>query len=187
MAEEQTSEQKAVADAAEPVAAPTVVPAKKKAPTKKRRKRRAPAKKTTKKMNGPVYLSADDILGKKDLREEELHIDEWEGTVVVRGLSSVAHEKLVQSAMQGTLGAREFNMVGYQAKLAVLCSYDGFEKDGGKRIFQDAHAPMLMEKASGPVSKIATKAQELSGLGGAALEKLRANLGMTPSGDSLIG
>lgn len=182
--EAKTSEQSAIVDAAgAPVSAPPKRPrkkaTKKKAAKKKRsRSTRSRKKASTKKIS---RLTAEAILKKQDIKEEELFLEEWDGTVVVRALSSVAHEKLVQSSMEGPMGNRIFNMVGYQAKLAVLCSYDGFQHENGKRIFADAHVPMLMEKASGPISKIATKAQELSGLGGAALERLRANLGMTPS------
>lgn len=180
MAEESTtSEQKAAEPTAEPALAPVAVAEKKPSPAKKKK---APLKKGNGKLS---ILTADVILAKQDIKEEEMEIEEWEGTVIVRGLSSVAHEKLVQSAMRGPIGARDFNMVGYQAKVCVLCAYNGFTKDGGERIFEDAHVPMLQEKASGPVSKIAQKAQELSGIGGTALEKLRANLGQTPSEDSL--
>ena len=183
---ERASEQKTAAETAEftRVSDVPVARTRKKRSVSAKKKR---TKKVSKRSNGPIFLSADEILAKKDLREEELVIDEWEGSVVVRALSSVAHEQLVQSSMEGPMGARQFNMIGYLAKLSVICRYDGFEKDGGKRIFQDGHTPMLMKKASGPVSKIATKAQELSGLGGVALERLRSNLGLTPSADSLIG
>lgn len=162
-------------------------PAKKSTRKKKTaRKKKSPPKKN--KTNGkPPILTAEVILAKDDLKEEELYVEEWEGTVWVRGLSSMDHEKLIQSAMEGPMGARRFNMVGYQAKMAVLCTYDGSMEDSGNRTFQDAHAPLLMKKASGPVAKIAQKAQELSGIGAEALKKLRENLGMTPSADSLSG
>lgn len=155
-------------------------------PVKKISKKKTPKKKTTGK---PAihFLTAEEILGADDIKEEELRIDEWGGTVIVRGLTSVDHEKLVQSSMEGPMGARQFNMVGYQAKLTVLCAYNGLSKDGGKRIFEDKMAPMLMRKASGPIAAIATKAQNLSGIGKAALDELKANLGQTPSGDSVFG
>lgn len=180
--EPKTSEQLAAAEPVGPKPVPKRKPArkparkKKKSPKKKKPSARKPIKKRRR-------LTAEMIEKQKDIREEELQIEEWDGSVIVRGLSSVAHEKLVQSSMEGPMGARTFNMVGYQAKLACLCAYDDYASKNGNRIFEDKHATMLMEKASGPVSKIAQKAQELSGLGGAALERLRANLELMPSGD----
>lgn len=175
------------------------------APEKQTDKKKAPPNKETSKVVGgspPPFakpneeetpklarLTAAAILAVRDIREEEIEIKEWGGTVVVRGLKSIDHERLTSSCTEGPVGERQFNMVGYQAKVAILCSYDGFEKDGGKRIFKkdQAHLSMLMEKASGPVADIATKAHELSGIGKDAADRMKENLSKTPSADSLFG
>ncbi len=135
----------------------------------------------------PRALTAADILSAQDIKQEKLYIDEWPnedgspGYVFVRGLSSAAHERLVQDSMDiGPDGVKSFNMVGYQSRLTVLGAFN----DDGQRIFSEEHIPLLMEKASGPIAKIATKVQELSGLGGEAVERMKRSLGLTPSDDS---
>ena len=147
-------------------------------------------KKTTtkKKPSKPAttMLTAEAIFKVRDIREKELEIEEWGGTVIVRGLKSIDHERLTSSCTEGPIGDRQFNMVGYQAKVAILCSYDGFEKDGGKRIFDKGQLEMLMEKASGPVAAIATLAHDLSGIGKDATKKALENLDKTPSAGSLF-
>lgn len=143
-------------------------------------------KASEKKAQVPAMLTAEVISKARDIKEQELEIKEWGGSVVVRGLTSLDHERLTSSCTEGPIGDRQFNMVGYQAKVAMLSAYDGFEKDGGKRIFEKSHISMLMEKASGPVAAVATLAHELSGIGKGAVEKAQANLKKTPSADSLF-
>ncbi|MCP4201158.1 MAG: hypothetical protein GY769_04410 [bacterium] len=169
-------------------AAPAAVAApRKKAPAKKK----ATKRKATKKKGGKV-LAAKTILSAPDIKEEEIQVPEWaneetgEDTVFVRGLSSIDHERLTQSCTEGPIGNRNFNMVGYQAKVAILCTYDALAKDGGKRIFQKDHLQVLMQKASGPIATIANKAHELSGIGTGAVDKFQENLGKTPNADSLF-
>jgi hypothetical protein len=146
----------------------------------------APKKKTAEEAGKPAMLTAELVSKAQDIKEQELEIEEWGGTVIVRGLSSIDHERLTSSCTEGPIGERQFNMVGYQPKVAILCSYDGFAKDGGKRIFGKEHLAMLMEKASGPVAAVATLAHELSGIGKDAVKKAQENLKKIPSADSLF-
>lgn len=135
------------------------------------------AKPKATKKEGPAALTAEVIFAVQDIKRERLDIEEWGGYVWVHSLSSSQHEKLVQSCMRGTGKNRAMDMIGYQSKLAVLCARD----DEGARIFADEHADKLAAKASGPISKIANKAQELSGFGEGAIEVAKENLGQTPS------
>lgn len=138
-------------------------------------------KKAKNSTNGTIrFLTADDVLGVRDIKEEEVLVDEWGGTMIVRALTSMAHEKLVQSCMEGPPKQRTFNMVGYQSRMVTLCCFnDHYPK--GERIFSDAHAPLLAQKASGPVSRIAQVCQRLSGLDEEAVKKIRENLDQTPN------
>lgn len=154
--------------------------------TAPKRKKKASKKKPAKPPQKLPILNADTIFKVKDIKEREMKIEEWGGAIIVRGLTSIDHERLTQSSTEGPIGERQFNMVGYQAKVVILCSYDGFAKDGGKRIFEKGHLPMLMEKASGPIAAIATLAHELSGIGKGAVDRFQKNLEKTPSADSLF-
>lgn len=141
-------------------------------------------KKTKKPANGVTrFLTADDVLGVRDIKEEEVLVDEWGGTMIVRALTSLAHEKLVQSCMEGPPKQRTFNMVGYQSRMVTLCCFND-HYPLGDRIFSDAHAPLLAQKASGPVSRIAQVCQRLSGLDDDTVKKIRENLEQTPNADS---
>lgn len=146
----------------------------------------APKEKTEEAAGKPAILTAELVSKAQDIKEQELEIEDWGGTIIVRGLSSIDHERLTSSCTEGPIGERQFNMVGYQAKVAILSSYDGFAKDGGKRIFGKEHLAMLMEKASGPVAAVATLAHELSGIGKDAVKKAQENLKKTPSADLLF-
>lgn len=166
---EATSEQKAVS-----------------ASTRKRlavqKPKKAPKKKPA---NGKVrYLTADDIMGTRDINEEEVFVDEWGGTLIIRSLTSAAHEKLVASCMEGPPKQRTFNMVGYQSKMVTLCCFTQPYPDGG-RVFSDAHAPLLAQKSSGPVTRIAQVCQRLSGLDEESVKKIRENLEQTPKEGSV--
>ncbi len=186
MQDQDTTNETPEGRAPEPEEAPAPAPRAR----KKAEKKKAPKKKTSRKKAGSpaklAVLDAAAVFAAKDIKEEEIEIEAWGGTIIVRGLKSIDHERLTNSCTEGPIGAKNFNMVGYQAKVAILCSYDGFTKDGGKRIFDKKHLPELMEKASGAVSMIANKAHELSGIGKGAIDEKKALLTKTPSADSLF-
>ncbi len=178
MAEENLTSEQREDKRPEPVGA-AVKPPKAKAPRKPKKKK---AKLT---LVAKTFLTAVEILSAKDIDEAEINLPQWGGDVVVRGLSSEEHEKVVQDSMEGPIKDRKFSMIGYNARMAVACTYDGLAKDGGKKTFNDSHLALLRKKASGPVAAIAKKVQELSGLGEEEVEKMKEDLEHAQKDDSV--
>ena len=68
-----------------------------------------------------MRLSRDDILKAADTAPEEVDIPEWNGTVLVRGMTGKERDAFELSLMQpGRGGRREVNPVNVRAKLAAV-------------------------------------------------------------------
>ncbi len=108
-----------------------------------------------------MRLSKDDILKAADNAPEEVHVPEWGGTVLVRGMTGRERDAFEVSLMTtGRGGRREVSPVNVRAKVIARCVVD----DDGNRLFTDADAAELGERSAAAVDRVYAVAARLSGM-----------------------
>ncbi len=118
-----------------------------------------------------VVLTRKAILDAEDLDTKELFIPEWNGTVLIRGLSGRERDKWEASVMQQKGNNMQYNLRNARAKLASLCVVD----EKGKRIFTDDDVLKLGNKSSKALDRIFGLAQDLSGISKEDVDELTKN------------
>lgn len=120
------------------------------------------------------FLSADEILGASDLAPEPVDVPEWNGTVLVRGMTGAERDKFESSLMNDNMRGvnKEKGLANYRARLAAATLVDS----DGKRLFRsDAEVKRLGEKNAQALTRIAEVASRLSGLSDSDIEELTGN------------
>lgn len=116
-------------------------------------------------------LSADDILGAKDIQTEEVFVPEWNGVVLVRGMSGVERDAFEDSLVKQRGKRVERNMENFRARLLQKCLVD----EQGSPLFKKEQIPMLGRKSSAALDRCVTVAQRLSGISDEDVEELTKN------------
>lgn len=125
---------------------------------------------------GEYLVNPEEILALDDFTFADVQVPEWGGKVRVRSLSG-AQRGVVQNLVKKN--ATE----GIEELLVVMAVVD---PESGKRVFTKAHLEALKAKSSAPVTLIAKKVMEISGITEAKTEDAEKNLEKTQSEDSLI-
>jgi hypothetical protein len=120
-----------------------------------------------------LRLSRDDILKKDDLPTEEVHVPEWGGTVLVRGMTGRERDEFEASMAQQRGGQLVQNWANTRAKIVIRCTVD----EDGKRLFDAADIDVLGEKSGAALDRVFEVATRLSGMGEKDVEDLTANFG----------
>lgn len=116
-------------------------------------------------------LSRDEILQAPDLPTERVYIPEWNGEVLVRGLTAAERDAFEQSIVETRGKNTRMNLRNIRAKLVALCVVD----EQGNRLFSDEDAELLGKKSAAALNRIFEVAQRLSGLTPADVEELAGN------------
>jgi len=125
-----------------------------------------------------MRLSHDDILKMKDVFTEEVDVPEWNGTVLVRGLTGKQRDNF-EAGLLERRGRRMIpNTANIRAKLVAWSVVD----DDGSRMFTDAEAEELGDKSASAMDRIYTVAAKLSGLTEEDVEELAENFGTQAPG-----
>ncbi len=127
-----------------------------------------------------TFLSRDAIFAAKDLETAEVEVPEWNGTVLIRGLTGRERDEFEASILERRGKRMIPNVANIRAKLVVKCVIDA----DGKRLFADTDANELGEHSAAAVNRIYEAAAKLSGLTDEDVEELAEDFGETPSGDS---
>lgn len=130
--------------------------------------------------NGKSFLDAAAILGAADVRREEVSVPEWNGVVLVQGMTGAQRDEFEEACLQGKGQNRQVNLRNLRAKLVVRSVVDG----AGNRIFSDDDAAKLGNKSAAALSRVFEVAQRLSGITKEDVEELAKNSEASPSGDS---
>lgn len=105
-------------------------------------------------------LSRDAILSVADVQTETLHVPEWNGTVIVRGMTGSQRDAYEASLMVGRGQNQQINVKNARAKLVVRCLVD----ENGKQLFSDEDVNALGAKSGAAIKRIFDVAARLSGL-----------------------
>src|SRR5690554_443064 len=116
-------------------------------------------------------LTRDDILNAQDLPTERVAVPEWDGEVIVRGLTGAERDAFEQSIVETRGKNTRMNLRNIRAKLVALTVVD----EDGNRIFSDEDAEALGKKSAAALDRIFAVAQRLSGLRPEDVEELAGN------------
>ena len=125
------------------------------------------------------FLNRDAILQAQDLKQEEMFIPEWDGSLIVKGLTAAERDKyeshlIVQKGKNTTV-----NMKNARARLVMLSVVD----ESGKQLFTEADISALGTKSAAVLDRIFDVASRLSGISDEDLEELSKNSESDPSED----
>lgn len=124
-----------------------------------------------------VFLTRDAILNADDIEKREVFIPEWNGHVIVRGMSGKERDAYEASIVKQRGKDTQVNMKNARAKLVALCTID----ETGKRLFTEADVVALSQKSAKALDRIFAVAMELSGISQDDLEELTKNSEETTS------
>ena len=133
-------------------------------------------------------LSREQILEAEDLQTVEVDVPEWDGTVLVRGLTGQERDEYEVALLEfrrGPKGERraEMRWENARAKRLVRCCVDAT----GTRLFSDDDVIRLGRKSGAALERVFKQARTLSGLSGGDLEELVEGFGPAQSEGSTSG
>jgi len=125
-------------------------------------------------------LTKEAILAAKDSVTEEVNVEEWGGTVLVRGLTGKERD-LFEAMLMERRGKKLIpNMANIRAKLIACCCVD----DDGTRLFTDQDAEALGDKSGAALDRVYEVAARLSGMRDEDIEELVGDFGGNPGNGS---
>ena len=121
-------------------------------------------------------LNKQQILECKDIQSEIVKVPEWNGEVIVQGLTLAEKDEWTDSIMHDG----KVSIKGASAKLCVCCMRD----ENGDLLFGLEDVPILQAKSAAALDRIFQVAQRLSGIGQEEIEETVKNSEKTQTQDS---
>lgn len=121
-------------------------------------------------------LSKEQILECKDIKSEVVQVPEWDGEVIVQGLTLADKDKWTDSIVVDG----KANMNGATASLCAL----SMRNEDGTRLFDVEDIPALQEKSAAALDRVFQVAQRLSGIGQEEMKDAVKNSEKTTTLDS---
>lgn len=119
----------------------------------------------------------------KDLPRETVKVPEWDGEVIVRGMSSAERDSYMDAHVKisGMAGQQpKVTIASSEALLVAKC----LVKEDGTRLFTDAEACVLAKKSGAVMHRLSAIVERLSGLGEEDLKAMEKNSGNPQGEDS---
>lgn len=121
-------------------------------------------------------LTKEQIVNAKDIKSEVVPVPEWDGEVLVQGLTLEEKDEWSVSISRDN----KVTIKGATAKLCSLC----MRGDDGELLFTLDEAVELQAKSAIPMDRIFQVAQKLTGIGQSEIEETVKNSEKTPTEDS---
>ncbi len=121
----------------------------------------------------------DSILAAQDIPTETLEVEEWNVTLLIKGMTAGERVKLMQSAFDQDTG--QVNMAAVYPDIVVGCVHD---PETGSPVFDESDKEALMGKSSAAIENIASVGLRLSGIGKNEKDAAGKDSSSTPSKDS---
>lgn len=112
-------------------------------------------------------LNKQQILECKDILSETVSVPEWDGEVLVQGLTLAEKDDWTESIMSDG----KANIKGASAKLCICCMRD----ENGDLLFSMDDVSALQAKSAAALDRIFQVAQRLSGIGQEEIEETVKN------------
>lgn len=109
------------------------------------------------------------ILNAKDIREEEVEIEEWGVKIRLRGLTGKERARLLQDA------AKKDGSVNLEKMYPDLVILSARDPETGVPVFVPADRELLNEKAGGILEDLAQRVMELSAISKKARDEAEGN------------
>lgn len=119
-------------------------------------------------------MTKEQILDAVDLPLEEIEIEEWGGSVFMRGLTAEERDIFEASFMDDGGEKRKTKNIlldNLRTKLVSLCLCN----ESGERLFQESDIKSLGKKNSHVIDRLFLRAQALSGIGEDGVKNLSKN------------
>lgn len=117
-------------------------------------------------------LNKKAILAAPDIKTEEVFVPEWDGSVMVRGMTGSQRDEFEASIVEMRGTVQTMHLEGIRAKLCSLTIVD----EDGRRMFDSDEVDELGAKSAQALQRIFEVAQRLSGLTPDDVEHLAKNL-----------
>jgi hypothetical protein len=128
-------------------------------------------------------LDREAILGAQDMRQEEVQVPEWGGSVLIRTMTGKERDTWEESHIDRTGLQPVLDLTNARASLVALVCVNA----EGKRLFTQKDVEALGEKNGKALDRIYSAAQVLNGLTQPSVEAARGNSGGDRSADSGSG
>jgi len=116
-------------------------------------------------------LLRDAILGASDIKTEEVHVPEWGGTVLVRGLTAKQRDEFESGLIETVGKTQRVTMRNARARLAALAIVG----EDNEPLFSPADVFLLGEKSGAALDRVFAVASRLSGIGDSDMDELTKN------------
>ena len=116
-------------------------------------------------------LLRDAILGASDIKTEEVHVPEWGGTVLVRGLTAKQRDEFESGLIETVGKTQRVTMRNARARLAAL----SIVGEDNEPLFSPADVFLLGEKSGAALDRVFAVASRLSGIGDSDMDELTKN------------
>jgi len=126
------------------------------------------------------YLTREEILRADDIVREVVEVPEWDGSVLVQGLTGAERDAFESTVVELRGRKTHINMENARAKLCALAMVD----EDGQRVFRDSDVKELGQKSGAALQRVFRVAQRLSGLSDDDIEELIKNSGGDQNGGS---
>ena len=128
-----------------------------------------------------TLLTKSAILAADDLKNEDVDVPEWGGTVRVRAFSGRERDAFEASLVRGDGKDRKVDLTNMRARLVALTVVD----ESGQKVFTQDDVDLLGAKSGSALDRVFSVAQKLNGLSGADVEELTKNSSGARSADSI--
>jgi hypothetical protein len=116
-------------------------------------------------------LNKKAIMAAPDIKSELVHVPEWGGDVMVKGMTGSQRDEFEASMVEMRGTTQVMHLEGIRAKLCSLTIVD----EDGRRMFDSDEIDELGAKSAQALQRIFEVAQRLSGLTNADVEQLAKN------------
>ena len=116
-------------------------------------------------------LTKAQILGAADIVTEEVHVPEWDGSVLVRGLTGAQRDEFELSLVEQHGRKQVWHREDVRAKLLVLSIVD----EEGNRLFSEGDIQALSQKSASALERLFNVSRRLSGLSDTDVAELSKN------------
>ena len=103
-----------------------------------------------------MYLSKDAILAADDLPKETVHIEEWGGDVIVRGMTGSERDQWEESLQRRKGKNDEMNLKNIRAELLCMVLVD----EHGERIFSQKDIDAMVSDLKSEIEEAVSFAKE---------------------------
>lgn len=125
-------------------------------------------------------LGREEILRAQDLETKDVAVPEWGGTVRVRALTGSERDQFEAGTVIQQGKTMRLNLGNVRARLVALSVVD----EEGQQIFSASDVEALGQKSAAALNRVASVAQQMSGLSDGDMEELTENFPLGRNGNS---